>query len=95
MCTGQIDGTGNDLYPEIQVLDGETVLLLFHKDSSKLKIRECSFLISCYRQVYRQIAQPHQTSLYWHKCEFAYTLLQTRLTFNPTEKVAFLCFRIG
>ena len=43
MYAGQIDGTGNDLYPEIQVLDGETVLLLFHKDSSKLKIRECSF----------------------------------------------------
>ena len=37
MYAGQIDGTGNDLYPEIQVLDGETVLLLFHKDSSKLK----------------------------------------------------------
>ena len=42
MYAGQIDGTGNDLYPEIQVLDGETVLLLFHKDSSKLQIRECS-----------------------------------------------------
>ena len=37
MYTGQIDDNGKDLYPGIQVLEGETVLLLFHKDSSKLK----------------------------------------------------------
>ena len=37
MYTGQIDGNGNDLYPDIQILDGETVLLLFHKDSSKFQ----------------------------------------------------------
>ena len=43
METGEIDGTGNDLYPDIDVLDGETVLLLFHKDSSKLNTREVSF----------------------------------------------------
>ena len=37
MYTGQIDDNGNDLYPSIEVGEGETVLLLFHMDSSKLK----------------------------------------------------------
>ena len=38
MYTGQIDDNGNGLYPNLRVEVEETVLLLFHKDSSKLKI---------------------------------------------------------
>ena len=35
MYTGKIDENGDDLYPEIQVLEGETLLLLFYMDSRK------------------------------------------------------------
>ena len=46
METGQIDDNDNDLYPDIRVEVGETVLLLFHKDSSKSKI-ENVFSVLC------------------------------------------------
>ena len=41
MYSGAIDESGADLYPDLQILPGESAILLFHMDSRQFSIINC------------------------------------------------------